>query len=168
MADLGISQSYFSCYKYPESELVRITKVVVFFTTNPTKLVLKFSEFPTNCYEFYKFLQICNTIEVTALRRGPWKFLQICNHALTLHKTPLKNHKPCNIVPGTGQRRSGKFRRTGGRNRPGAGGDRPSGPWGRFLGSVGQGEGRRGGVPVASGGGRRDRCTGGRGLDAGV
>jgi hypothetical protein len=47
MADLGISQSYFSCYKYPESELVRITKVVVFSTMNPTKLVLQFSEFPT-------------------------------------------------------------------------------------------------------------------------
>jgi hypothetical protein len=45
MADLGISHSYFSCENYPESDHVRITKVVVFFTTNPTKLVLQFSEF---------------------------------------------------------------------------------------------------------------------------
>jgi hypothetical protein len=33
---------------------MRITKVVVFFTTNPTKLVLHFSEFSTILYEFYK------------------------------------------------------------------------------------------------------------------
>jgi hypothetical protein len=42
---------------------MRITKVVVFFTTNPKKLVLQFSEFSTIFYTFYKFLQICNTIE---------------------------------------------------------------------------------------------------------
>jgi hypothetical protein len=47
MADLGISKSYFSCYSYPESELVGMAEVVVFFTTNPTKLVLQFSEFST-------------------------------------------------------------------------------------------------------------------------
>jgi hypothetical protein len=38
MADLGISQSYFSCQKYPETELARITKVVVFPTMSLTKI----------------------------------------------------------------------------------------------------------------------------------
>jgi hypothetical protein len=36
---------------------VSITKVVVFFTTNPTKLVLNFSKFSMIFYAFYKFLQ---------------------------------------------------------------------------------------------------------------
>jgi hypothetical protein len=36
---------------------VSITKVVVFFTTNPTKLVLQFSDFSTICHGFYKILQ---------------------------------------------------------------------------------------------------------------
>jgi hypothetical protein len=57
MADLGFSHSYFSCSKYQESDHVTITKVVVLFTTIPTKLSLHFSEFATNFYTFYKFLQ---------------------------------------------------------------------------------------------------------------
>jgi hypothetical protein len=68
MADLGISHSYFSCYKYPESDHVRITKVSVFFTMNPTKLVLHFSEFSTIFYTFYKFQQMEYTIEEVILR----------------------------------------------------------------------------------------------------
>jgi hypothetical protein len=47
MADLGISQSYFSCYKYPESDLVRITKVVGFLSMNQTKFAWHFFEFYT-------------------------------------------------------------------------------------------------------------------------
>jgi hypothetical protein len=50
---------------------VRITKVVLFFTINPTELVLHFSEFSTIFYTFYNFLQKCNTIEDELLRRGP-------------------------------------------------------------------------------------------------
>jgi hypothetical protein len=42
---------------------VRIIKVIVFSTMNPTKLVLHFSELSTIFYTFYKFLQNCNTIE---------------------------------------------------------------------------------------------------------
>jgi hypothetical protein len=47
MADLGISQSYFSCQKYLESDHARITKVVGFLSMNPAKLVWYFSEFST-------------------------------------------------------------------------------------------------------------------------
>jgi hypothetical protein len=59
MADLGISQSYFSCSKYPESDLVRITKVVVFSTMNPKKLVWNFSEFLWFSRNFTSFCQLC-------------------------------------------------------------------------------------------------------------
>jgi hypothetical protein len=44
---------------------VSITNVVAFFTTNPTKLILQFSEFSMNFYTFYKFQQFVNTIEVS-------------------------------------------------------------------------------------------------------
>jgi hypothetical protein len=52
---------------------VSITKVVVFITRNPTKLVLHFSEFPTIFYAFYKSLQKKYTIEDASLLLGPWK-----------------------------------------------------------------------------------------------
>jgi hypothetical protein len=52
---------------------VNITKVAVLFTTVPTKFRLKFSEFPTIFYTFYKFLQKENTIEDASLLLGPWK-----------------------------------------------------------------------------------------------
>jgi hypothetical protein len=39
-----------------------LTKVVVFFTTNLKKFSLQFSEFSTNFYAFYKFLQKVFTI----------------------------------------------------------------------------------------------------------
>jgi hypothetical protein len=71
MADLGISQSYFSCKKYLESELVRIIKVVVFSIVNPKKLVLHFSEFSTNFYRFYKFLQKVKHYFRTHFQAGP-------------------------------------------------------------------------------------------------
>jgi hypothetical protein len=52
---------------------VSITKVVVFFTTSPTKMVWHFSEFFTIFYAFYKFQQNGYTIEDITLRLGPWK-----------------------------------------------------------------------------------------------
>jgi hypothetical protein len=58
---------------------VSITKVVVFFITNPTKLVLHFSKFSTIFYAFYKFLQKGYTIEDITLRLGPWKDSRPCN-----------------------------------------------------------------------------------------
>jgi hypothetical protein len=88
MVDLGISHSYFSCYKYLESELVRITKVVVFLTTNPTKLVLQFFELFMIFYTFYKFLQNCVTIEDALLYRDPQKDLNRYNQTLGLRINP--------------------------------------------------------------------------------
>jgi hypothetical protein len=61
---------------------VSITKVVVFFTKNPTKLSLHFSEFSTIFYAFYKFQQFANTIGDTVLRWGPWKEMGARNVAL--------------------------------------------------------------------------------------
>jgi hypothetical protein len=52
-----------------------MTKVVVFSTMNPTKLVLNFSEFSTIFYGIYKNQQIEFTIEVAILRWGPWEEL---------------------------------------------------------------------------------------------
>jgi hypothetical protein len=51
MANLVFSHFYFSCKNYQESDYASITKVVVFFTTNTTKLILHFSEF------YYDFLR---------------------------------------------------------------------------------------------------------------
>jgi hypothetical protein len=85
---------------------VRISKVVVFFTMNSTKLVLKIFDFSTIFYTFYKFLQICNTIEDVLLRRGPYNFSK--SHACTprLHQTPRKDLGACNWVLGRGRRRA--------------------------------------------------------------
>jgi hypothetical protein len=55
-------KTYFSCKTYQELARARITKVVVFFTSNPTKLGLHFSEFSTIFYAIYKILQNSNTI----------------------------------------------------------------------------------------------------------
>jgi hypothetical protein len=48
------SHYYFSCNNYKELAQARITKVVGFFTTNPTKLVLHCSDFATMFYAIYK------------------------------------------------------------------------------------------------------------------
>jgi hypothetical protein len=85
---------------------VRITKVVVFFTTNPTKLVLQFSEFSTIFYVIYKNQQNCNTIEDVVLRRGPCNFSKSHTSALRSHKTPRKDLGACNGVPGRGRPRA--------------------------------------------------------------
>jgi hypothetical protein len=61
---------------------------------------LQFSEFSTNFYAFYKIQPKVKHYLRTIFHRGPWKFLQIHNHTLTSHKTPQKNHRPCNVVPG--------------------------------------------------------------------
>jgi hypothetical protein len=52
---------------------VSITKVVVFFTKNPTKLSLHFSEFSTIFYAFYKFQQFANTIGDQFCAEAPGK-----------------------------------------------------------------------------------------------
>jgi hypothetical protein len=54
MADLGFSPFYFSCKNYQELAQARIRKVVGFFTANPTKLGLHFSDFFTDLTRFCK------------------------------------------------------------------------------------------------------------------
>jgi hypothetical protein len=86
---------YFSCKNYQELAQSRITKVVEYFTTNPTKLVLQFSYFSMIFYEIYKNQENCNTIGDTLLQ-----------------KTPRKDTFLCNVTPGVaGRRGEAKFRR---------------------------------------------------------
>jgi hypothetical protein len=66
--DFEISQIYvfhvsiFHAKKYQETAQARITKVVVCFTRNPTKLGLHFSDFSTIFYRIYKNQQNACTI----------------------------------------------------------------------------------------------------------
>jgi hypothetical protein len=69
---------------------VRIKKVVVFITTNPTKLVLQFSEFSTIFYAIYKNQQNCKTIEDVVLRRDPVTFQSLTHPPLDHTKLPGK------------------------------------------------------------------------------
>jgi hypothetical protein len=55
---------YFSCKHYQELAQARIIKVVGYFTMNPTKLVLHFSDFSVIFYEIYKNQEMAITIEV--------------------------------------------------------------------------------------------------------
>jgi hypothetical protein len=61
-------------------------------TSNPTKLVLHFSEFSSIFYAIYKNQQRHFTIEVSDFYQGPW----------TLRIGPQKNLNPCNWVLGLG------------------------------------------------------------------
>jgi hypothetical protein len=89
------SHLYFSCKNYQELAQARITKVVGYFTTNPTKLVLHFSDFPVIFYAIYKNQQTHFTILVALLQGGPRKDLGFCN-----------------VAPGAASRRGlAKFRR---------------------------------------------------------
>jgi hypothetical protein len=69
---------------------VSITKVVVFFTTNPTKFSLQFSKFATNFYAFYKFLQTANTIEDSTRTEVPGIFYSLTDRSLVCSKHPAK------------------------------------------------------------------------------
>jgi hypothetical protein len=82
IADLGFSHFYFSCKNYQELAQSRITKVVGYFTTNPTKLVLRFSDFSTIFYAIYKNQQNGFNIWVTNLQEGPRKEVLLCNVVL--------------------------------------------------------------------------------------
>jgi hypothetical protein len=66
---------YFSCKNYQELAQARITKVVGYFTTNPTKLVLHISDFSVIFYAIYKNQQTHFTILVALLQGGPRKVL---------------------------------------------------------------------------------------------
>jgi hypothetical protein len=69
---------------------VSITKVVVFFTTNPTKFSLQFSEFSTNFYAFYKFLQKVFTIADPFYTRDPRNLPSLTDRPLICTKHPAR------------------------------------------------------------------------------
>jgi hypothetical protein len=79
------------------------TKVVVFFTANPTKLGLHFYLFSTIFYEYYNIQPKAKNFTRISLHRGPWKFLQIHNNVLTLHLRPWTDQNLCNWVYGHGR-----------------------------------------------------------------
>jgi hypothetical protein len=70
---------------------VSITKVVVLFTSNPTKMVLHFSEIPTISYAIYKFQQFANTIEVYFRTRVLRILYSLTDMPLVCTKLPTKN-----------------------------------------------------------------------------
>jgi hypothetical protein len=115
---------------------------------NPTKLVLKFSEFSTIFYTFYKILQSCITIEDG-----------IC------HRDPCKESRKCNWVPRPWEAvRLRPIPASRRRSRPGK-------QWGATVGSprvdgwseLGRRGCRRGGSTAAGGG-----CRGGASADEAV
>jgi hypothetical protein len=87
ISDLGFSYFYFSCKHYQELALARITKVVVFLTTNLTKLGLHFSDFSTILYEFYNIQQITYTIWESNFAQAPGTF-----HYFTYMPSVYKNN----------------------------------------------------------------------------
>jgi hypothetical protein len=126
---------------------MRITNVVVFFTTNPTKLVFHFCEFPKILYGFYKFLQKVKHYWSYSFALRPLEVsadLQPCTYFAqnSPDKTQTLQCRPWALAGGG----PAKFRRTAGRGRPGAGGGWTLVLGGRFRGLVVEGEGRWGGA----------------------
>jgi hypothetical protein len=132
---------------------VRITKVIVFFTTNPTKLVLQFSEFSKISYVIYKDQQNCNTIEDVVLRRGPATFQSLTHIPLDRTKLPGKTWGLAMPPLAVGAARLRPIPASRRRSRPASG-------WARLGAHLGRrgGRGSRGGSPTrACGGCRRGR-----------
>jgi hypothetical protein len=59
---------YFSCKNWQELAQAKIIKVVGYFATNPTKLVLHFSDVSVIFYAIYKNQEITFTIGVHLLQ----------------------------------------------------------------------------------------------------
>jgi hypothetical protein len=70
-----------------------ITKVVVFFTMNPEKLVLQLSEFSTIFYAFYKFLQKVFPIEDPSFNRVPRNIPRLTDRPLICTKHPARRSR---------------------------------------------------------------------------
>jgi hypothetical protein len=99
---------YFSCKNYQELAQTRITKIVRYFTNNPTKFVLKYSDFSSIFYAIYNNQQEALYYLSYHLQEGPRKELLFCN-----------------VVPGAADRRgwsnSRRARRRLGQGRAGEG-----------------------------------------------
>jgi hypothetical protein len=79
--------------------LARITKVIVLFTRNPTKLVLRFYGLSTIFYVIYKFQPKVKHYLRIQLSHRPLELLSFHRYTLSLHKTPREGGR-CNWVPG--------------------------------------------------------------------
>jgi hypothetical protein len=103
---------------------------VGYFTTNPTKSVLHFSDFSMIFYAIYKKQQNHFTIGVTLSQLGPQKDSFLCN-----------------VAPGAAGRRGlGKFRRARHRHGRGMAGEGSKGCYGPIWFGFGSRGGRRRGV----------------------
>jgi hypothetical protein len=79
----------FSYKKYPESDLVRITKVVVFSTMNPTNLVWHFSRIFLNLV-----CQLCLLLKNHSYDQTLRTFQCLTNRSLVHTKHPAKISSP--------------------------------------------------------------------------
>jgi hypothetical protein len=115
---------------------------VGFFTPNPTKLGLKFSNFSTIFYGFYKNQQQHFYYFRFAFAAGTLEFLDSYTDALTLRLSPWKEFSPRNVTPrGGGRRGRSKFQRGVAGVRPERAGEWSMGYWGSVCG-LGWGEER--------------------------
>jgi hypothetical protein len=164
IADLGFSLFYFSCKSYQELAQARITKVVGFFTTNPTKLGLQSSDFSTIFYTIYKNQQrhfyylrsAFTTRPLTSFpdsRTGPW-FTKI-----SLERFGSPQLGPWGLTAGG----LAGFRRGGGRGWWGEGGGGLMAHLGLdSVGRTGAGRLRRAASAAPVGTGRRTASAGAR------
>jgi hypothetical protein len=88
---------------------VNIIKVVVFFTTKLTKLVLHFSDFSTILYGFYKFLQKSNTIPEHSFKQAPRSFKMLTQIPSVCDVVLRKIWEHAMQSQGAGRRRSGQI-----------------------------------------------------------
>jgi hypothetical protein len=132
---------------------VRITKVVVFFTTNPKNWFCNFLNFLRFSRNFTSFCQLCLLLKNHSYDQTPRTFQSLTHIPLDRTKLPRKTWGLAMPPLAVGQRGSGQFRRAGGA--PGLASGRAR--LGAHLGRRG-GRGSRGGSPTrACGGGRRER-----------
>jgi hypothetical protein len=127
---------------------VSITKVVVLFTTNPTKLSLHFSEFSMIFYTFYNFQHIGYTIEVPFCTGVLRTFYCLTDTPLVCTKHPRETWPLATPPLAVGAARLAGIRRDWRRSRPGEGRGRPHA-------HLGSGGGRSWGGEVAGVGARR-------------
>jgi hypothetical protein len=176
MADLGFFTFLFFILKISRIKPCEYNKSCSIFHHESNKI--EFAIF-WNFYDFLRILQVsanCKHYWSFFLRRSPWKFLQIHNHTLTSQKTPQKNYKPCNVVPG---HRPAAVRPNSGKLAAGRGRRRTRGVWcldfarsskwwGRQRGCTADATGACCGAPLFRRGGATAAATGGRRASVGA
>jgi hypothetical protein len=91
MADLGFLQLYFSCKNYQELAQARITKLVGFFTTKPTKLSLHFLNFLRFSTQFTRFSKTHLLFKTRFYRQVPGILVSLANRSQVHEKHTGKN-----------------------------------------------------------------------------